>query len=190
MESRPGIIDSMFAMFLEKFKHPISGDPNNVRKTYTFQRDTLFLLILFLLFFPVKSVSSKGSNNNDSLNLELQVAMIFKILDFIQLSPESFKTSDKIFRIGVIGKSPILNKIKTLEGERIKGLQVKVELVENVNDAKNFHLLYICPKEIRRMPSVLIATEGAKTLTMSKAANFAKQGGMVNFYEKKRKDAF
>jgi len=116
--------------------------------------------------------------------------MIFKILDFIQWSPESFKTSNEVFRIGVMGKSPILRKIKTLEEERIKGLQVKVELVENVDNAKNFHLLYICPKEISRMPSVLMATEGAKTLTISKAVDFAKKGGMVNFYEKKGKMSF
>jgi hypothetical protein len=190
VESRLGIIDSMFAMFLEKLKRLIFGDQCRAQSTRISHWNTRFLLIVLLLFLPVKNVSGKGSNNNDSLNHELQVAMIFKILDFIQWRPESFKTSDKIFRIGVIGKSPILNKIKALEEERIKGLQVKVKLVENVNNAKNFHLLYICPKEIRRMPSVLMATEGAKTLTMSKAANFAKKGGMVNFYEKKGKMRF
>jgi len=148
------------------------------------------LLILFFLSFSTKNALGQESNRKDSLKSELQIAMIFKILDFIQWPSESFQFTDKTFRIGVFGKSPMFDAIRILEEETIKGLQVKVELVENINNAENFHLLYICPKEISRMPLVLAATENARTLTISKIFDFAKKGGMLNFYERRGKMRF
>jgi hypothetical protein len=149
-----------------------------------------FLLMLFFLSFSTRSALGQESNRKDSLKSELQVAMIYKILGFIQWPSESFEFSSKTFRIGVFGKSPMFDAIRILEEETIKGLQVKVELVENINNAEKFHLLYICPKEISRMPSVLAATENATTLTISKAVDFAKKGGILNFYEKRGKMRF
>jgi hypothetical protein len=148
------------------------------------------LLTLFFLSFSTKNVLGQESNSEDSLKSELQVAMIFKILDFIQWPSDSFKSSYKTFRIGVFGKSPMFDAIRILEEETIKDLQVKVELVENINKAKNFHILYVCPREISRISSILTATENAKTLTVSKTAGFAKKGGILNFYEKKGKMRF
>ncbi len=148
------------------------------------------LLILFFVTFSAKNALSQESNDSGTLKSELQVAMIFKMLDFIQWPPESFIAPNKIFRIGLIGKNPIFDAIKILEEEKIKGLQVKVELVENINNAKNFHLLYVSPREISKMPSILMATENAKALTISKTVDFAKKGGILNFYEKKGKMRF
>jgi hypothetical protein len=148
------------------------------------------LLVLSFVTFSTKNAFSQESNDDRTLKSELQVAMIFKMLDFIQWPPESFQISKKIFRIGVFWKSPMFDSIKILEEETIKGLQVKVELVENTNNAKNFHILYVSPKEISKISSILKTTEDAKTLTISKTAGFAKKGGILNFYEKKGKMRF
>ncbi len=147
-------------------------------------------LVLFLLIFPAKNVLSLESNSEESLKFELQVAMIFKILDFIEWPENSFQNSDKIFRIGVFGNSPMLGAIKQLEEETIKGLQVKVQLVENIRNTKNFHLLYVCPTQIDKLQSIITAVKNGNTLTMSKARGFAGKGGMINFYETSGKMRF
>jgi len=113
--------------------------------------------------------------------------MIYKILDFIQWPTNSFINSHKTFRIGVLGASPIFGSLKLLEEETIKDLQVKVELVENINNIKNFHLLYVCPKQINQMPFIVNAAMEGKTLTLSKTNGFAQRGGIINFYENKGK---
>jgi hypothetical protein len=148
------------------------------------------LSILLFLTFSSSNVIGQEPNNKESLKFELQVAMVYKILDFIQWPHNSFESSTKKFRIGVLGNSPILESLKLLKEERIKGLQVQVELVENINKINNFHLLYACPTQINKMPSILKAAEGGKTLTLSKANGFAKKGGMINFYEDKGKMRF
>ncbi len=177
-------------MILKKLKFFLFGYLYKTQRSCCMQWVVCAFLSSFFLVFSVENAFSEKSNSENFLKFELQVAMIFKILDFIQWPDFPFYNSNKIFRIGVFGNSPILEAIQLLEEETIKGLQVEVQLVENIRDAKKFHLLYVCPPKTDSLQSILNAIGDTKTLTISKVDGFAEKGGMINFYETKGKMRF
>jgi hypothetical protein len=81
-----------------------------------------------------------------------------------------------------LGKDPFGAYLEeTIKDESVNGHPLTLKRFSSVRQIDHCHILYINPSRSIRVENVLKQVRGKGMLTVSDAANFAKQGGMIHF---------
>jgi hypothetical protein len=121
---------------------------------------------------------------------EVKAAFIHNFTKFIDWSPDSFESETSPIRIGIMGKGPIDNPLMKLNGKKVQKRYVEVSRVNNLNNANEYHIIFINRSEKRRVRSILRTLKGTGILTVGDTPGFAEQCGVINFYLKNGKVRF
>lgn len=118
---------------------------------------------------------------------EVKAVFLFNFAQFVEW-PASKLPPDSSIVIGVLGKDPFGNYLdETVQNEIVNGHPLKIERYNNIRQVGNCHILFINPSRYIRVDNVLRTLKGKNILTVSDAAGFSKEGGMIHFINEKNR---
>lgn len=124
----------------------------------------------------------------NSREYNIKAVFLYNFTRFIDWPPNSFRSADAPFVIGILGDDPFHSAIdEAVAGEKAKGHSIIVQRYQNVQDIKNCHILFISNNEAGRLREILQALSNKNILTVSDIPEFATTGGIIRFMTKENK---
>ena len=158
----------------------VSGRANLVRTRRhapTLRRSCALTLLVLLLtgMFPARAQTSK--------EYQIKAAFLFNFAQFVEWPSAAFADASAPISIGVLGDDPFGPVLEqTVEGETINHRKLIIQRSQRVADLKGCHLVFISKSEKSRLTDILDSLGSASILTVSETENFARRGGIINFY--------
>jgi hypothetical protein len=82
-------------------------------------------------------------------------------------------------RLCVLGRDPFGGALGSLDGRQVHGHEVRVRLVDSVEQATECHIVFVSDSEERRMGLILRGLALRGVLTVSDIEGFAEAGGCI-----------
>ena len=143
-----------------------------------------------VFFAAISGILGYGTVPQKTATPEYQVKAVFlyNIAQFIEWPNDSSANEKSPLIIGILGRDPFGSYLDdTVKGEEINGRPLTIERYANIAAIKQCHILFIHASFAPKLPTIRKSLKGKGILTVSDASNFAKQGGMVRFFEQKNK---
>ena len=132
-------------------------------------------LWFFLFVFCSLAVSSRLFAQDYSFH----PVYIYNFTKYIQW-PSEKQTGD--FVIGVYGKSPIFEKLKSMATNRTVGAQkIVVKEFASIEDMQNCHIIFIPVGKSSSFPDVSSKVNSKPVLVITEKSGLSKQGSGINF---------
>jgi hypothetical protein len=133
----------------------------------------VFILIALLLigFSPQQQTESK--------EYELKAAFIYKFTNYIEWDSQ---TASDDFIIGILGNSPIENKLTEIGNtEKVNNKKIIIRKFNKLADISPCHILFISQKTSFSLEDILAKATSKGTLTVSEKRGYAAHGTNINF---------
>ncbi len=142
------------------------------------------LLFLTTLFYPVIS----HAENFDQHEYSLKAVFLERFTRFIDWPETKMPEHDnQSFVIAVIGNPQFANLLSDIyQKKKIKGKQVIIQNIDQIEKMDNPNLLYIAPHSNQKLSVILEQARRIPVLTIADTDGFAKKGVMINFYMSKK----
>ena len=136
----------------------------------------LALLVLLLSgMFPARAQTPK--------EYQIKAAFLFNFAQFVEWPSAAFADASAPISIGVLGDDPFGPVLdQTVQGETINHRKLIIQRSQRVEDLKGCHLVFISKSEKSRLTDIFDSLGSASILTVSETENFARRGGIINFY--------
>jgi len=128
-----------------------------------------FLVFLSIVFFTCTPSYASANAIED----KLKALYIVRIAEFIEWPETTEKTS---FNICISKDSPIAEQLQLLQIDTVNKLTLHIVTLNNASSSLDCDIIYMTKENVP--PSIT----QHPILTMSSAPNFARQGGMIEFY--------
>jgi len=134
------------------------------------------LLVLILCgLFSARAQTSK--------EYQIKAAFLFNFAQFVEWPSAAFADASSSISIGVLGDDPFGPVLdQTIQGESINHRKLIIQRSQRVADLKGCHLVFISKSERSRLPDIFDSLGSSSVLTVSETENFARRGGIINFY--------
>lgn len=130
---------------------------------------------LFIVFFLL------GFNTGSQTEVEeyrLKAAFIFNFTKFIEWENHD----SKVFKIGVIGASPIAASLEEISHTKtVNNKKITIENYNNPDEINDCNILFIPADNKFSLEEILSKTKNKNMLTVSEQSGFARQGTGINF---------
>lgn len=118
----------------------------------------------------------------------MKAVFLFNFTQFVEWPANAFDSPDAPFIIGVLGNDPFGDYLgETVKGEKMNEHPLSVRHFKDLREMQPCHLLYIAYSDPQKIKETLNALRGRKTLTVSDSENFARDGGMIRFFNRDNK---
>ncbi len=98
---------------------------------------------------------------------------------------------DSAFIIGVLGDDPFKGALESFyQDNTIKKHRVEIRHFNNIEQAKNCHMLFVSHSIEKQLPQIVKATRGFPLITIGETKSYARRGVMINFYIEQNKIRF
>ncbi len=122
---------------------------------------------------------------------QVKAVFLFNFLQFVEWPPAAFPNDDTPIRIGILGDDPFGPALEeTVRDETINKRRLVVSRSHRVEDLRDCHLVFISKSESRRIDAILAQFSNRPVLTVSEVDGFARQGGIIAFYQDGKKVRF
>ena len=112
----------------------------------------------------------------------VKAAFLVRFGQFIEWPAETFKATDGVFVIGVIGSTPVLEGLQQLAGNRAAaGRAVSVHAIRSGSDLPHMHVLFVGTSERSRMAEHVASVAGRSVLVVGEWDEAIAQGAAINF---------
>jgi hypothetical protein len=137
--------------------------------------------LTLLLFVSLSGMSSARAQT--SKEYQIKAAFLFNFAQFVEWPAAAFADASAPISIGVLGDDPFGAVLdQTIEGETINHRKLIVQRSQRVTDLKGCHLVFISKSEKLHLADIFDSLGSASVLTVSETENFARRGGIINFY--------
>lgn len=163
-----------------------SGDPQvNVfsarqRRCIRHMADLYRLLTLLLatcLFLSTVDNQARAEENYPEG--AVKAVMLYNLPDFAEWPAAALQKSDRQIHACLLGKMPFQKDYEPFNGRQLKGRELSIRPVEDVENIEDCHLVFITPTSRNQLSSTLESLSGKSILTISDTRDFAKAGGMI-----------
>ena len=114
---------------------------------------------------------------------QIKAAFLFNFAQFVEWPSAAFADASAPISIGVLGDDPFGPVLdQTVQGETINHRKLIIQRSQRVEDLKGCHLVFISKSEKSRLTDIFDSLGSASILTVSETENFARRGGIINFY--------
>jgi len=125
-----------------------------------------------------------------SREYQIKAAFLFHLAQFVEW-PSTVPANGAPFCIGVLGPNPFEDALdKITRGESINGRPIAVRYSRRIQDLENCQIIFIHRDERPRTDEILKKLSGQPILTVGDFDDFARDGGIINFYLKDNKVSF
>jgi len=133
----------------------------------------LIVIALMVFGFSLKS--------GDRPMHEIHSMLMFNFIKYVEW-PADAKAGN--FVIAVVGDENVASTIQNFYSNRtVKGQNVKVVNVDNVDAISNAHVLYLSDNKSREFDAALSKFTGKSTLMITDKSGLGKKGSCINFQE-------
>lgn len=154
---------------------------------------TTFVHVFLFLFFCARIFAPDKTSAQSAVSKEYQIkaVFLFNFIQFIVWPENAFPDTNAPFAIGVLGDDPFGAALaETVQGETIRNRKIVIEHSKEIKDLKNCQLIFISKSESRQATEILASLGSAPALTVGDFENFARSGGVINFYLQEKKVRF
>jgi hypothetical protein len=118
-----------------------------------------------------------------SKEYQVKAALLLNFVEFIQWPQSVFPDAQSPITIGVLGDDPFGSALEqTFQDESVEGRKVVIKRSKQLADLKTCHLLFICRSEKDRLGDILESLNDTSVVTVGDMDDFARRGGIINFY--------
>ena len=118
-----------------------------------------------------------------SKEYQLKAAFLYNFAQFVQWPEAAFPEASTPISIGVLGDDPFGVALdRVVQGESINNRKLIIKRSRQLDDLQSCHLLFISKSEKGRLAQILASLEARSILTVGETEQFAKRGGVINFF--------
>jgi len=147
-----------------------------------------FVCCILLLACALGSAASIGApGGRESVDREVpeykvKAAFLYNFVRFIEWPHHAFPAPESPLIVGIIGEDPFEGLLdKMLEGKSLDKRPFLVKRLRSSADSRECHIIFISASATGRLPLILNSIERSPILTVGEEAEFARQGGIINF---------
>jgi hypothetical protein len=122
---------------------------------------------------------------------QIKAAFLLNFIQFVQWPAAAFSGPDAPLCIGVLGNDPFGPALEeAVRGASSQHHKLTILRPQRIEDLTNCQLVFVSASENQRAPAILAKLESQPVMTVGEEADFAKQGGTINFYREQNKVRF
>jgi len=130
------------------------------------------ILFAFILLAPLNALAQKPTQ------FDVEAAYLFNFAKYVRWPPHDPGN----FEICVLGSDPFGNSLDQItHGEKINGEQLTLRHLQVASDALTCRIVFLGSTESKHLAQDLTLLSGRPILTVSDIANFASNGGEIQF---------
>lgn len=147
--------------------------------------------LLAIMLFALPGLPRPGWADPPKLGeYEVKAGFLYNFINFIKW-PEETPDNTDAFVLAVSGaRSPVKTIANALAGETIHGRPIKVIAVDELFRASEAQMIFILASSPLEPEKILLHLKGKPIITVGEVADFAQQGGMINFITQANKIRF
>jgi hypothetical protein len=154
--------------------------------TGTFPGGKSLWLLVWLLLLGGLSARSATVPEND-----VKAAFLYNFTKFVVWPEEAFPSTNAPIRFAVFGDEEFGSRLKLLlNDKRAHGRSFEVQTINNGQEARNFHIVFVPGADSRRALPVLEATNKRPILTIGESEQFLELGGVISLFFEEAQLAF
>lgn len=151
--------------------------------------------ILQLLFVIVGILVINGrllaqQTAEEIFEYQVKAAFLFNFIKFVDWPDDVLPDTLDTMTIGVVGQGPLNTAIRSIAGKKVKDREIIIKFFGKFQEIHFSHVLFVNESEMENRKAVLKLLEGSSTLTVGEFKNFARDGGVINFFKHKNKVRF
>lgn len=112
---------------------------------------------------------------------KIKAGLVYNFLKYTSWPANAAGSGNTGLRVCLLGDGPFDSYLYPLQGRMAQQYVIVIKKITKAEDARNCSLLYIHQDREDVLPQILQALKGWHVLTISDIAQFAAQGGMVEF---------
>ena len=148
------------------------------------------LLVAGALAFALTPAPAQAQSH-PSREYQIKAVFLFNFIQFVDWPQASFSDDTAPLRIGILGDDPFGPALEeAVRGESLRSRPLVLRRSQRVEDLADCQLLFICKSEQRKIDDILSRLGSRPVLTVSEASGFARQGGIIAFYQDGKKVRF
>jgi hypothetical protein len=122
---------------------------------------------------------------------QIKAVFLFNFVQFAQWPESAFASPTDPIRIGVLGESPFANSLAdAVAGETVRQRPIVIHRATRLEEIMNCHVVFVCRSERAQVAPILAALGNRPVLTVGDMPDFARRGGIINFYLEGQKVRF
>ena len=121
---------------------------------------------------------------------DVEAAYLYQFGRYVEW-PSDLVNASPTFDICVLGTDALGEALReVVAGKAITGRQVAAKRIIGLNESTDCRIPFVSSSENARVPEILKALEGTRTLTVGRGADFTRRGGMIGFTSDDRRVRF
>ena len=142
-------------------------------------------ILIMLIFINSNLVFAILANNQTVEEKTLVAAYIERFTRFIEWGPTSeVNKNNTPFIIGVYQDNSLVEIFEnTYINQKIKNKNIKVVLIENMNNLKNINILYLPPGKYSNLDNIILICKKESILSVGFSQGLAEKGVIINLYK-------
>jgi len=145
----------------------------------------LLVAAILMLIAPLAWAFGSQDGDDDSATAgeyQIKAAFLFNFAKFVDWPPRKFTEPNSPLIIGIVGSDPFGGLLEEqVQDQRINDRTVVVKHVEDIEELRKCHIIFICRSESDRLGSILNEVRGDNVLTVGETDKFISKGGIINF---------
>ena len=114
---------------------------------------------------------------------QVKAAFLLNFVQFVEWPDSAFLSPEAPFVVAVLGDDPFGQILEeTFADQSPHGRRVVIRRSRQVEDLAGSHLLFVSRSEKDRLSQVLASLRDGSVLTVGDIDDFARRGGVINFY--------
>ncbi len=143
-----------------------------------------------LALFALWAVMTGGvhAEDKDIHEDEVKAAFVYNFAKFVEWPPGKINES---ITLCILGDSPLgFSALKTIDGRTAQDKQLVTKLLNNSNEIKDCHIVFIAASERKKLAQLLKIAHQQHALTVSDMDEFAEAGGAIGLVKTDEKIRF
>jgi len=138
------------------------------------------LALACLLAVGLRSAEAQSAQSKE---YHVKAACLLNFVQFIEWPAAAFPQPSTPITIGILGEDPFGDILeRTFQDESVQGRALVVKRSRQVEDLKTCHVLFVSKSEKPQVGEILASVGGTNIVTVGEIEDFAKRGGIINFY--------
>ena len=122
---------------------------------------------------------------------QVKAVFLFNFIQFVEWPATAFPSADAPIRVGVFGNDPFNGALETaVHGEKVRQRPIVIERSSRLEALRDCHVVFVCRSEREHVSTILAVMAGRPVLTVGEVPDFARRGGVINFYLEGQKVRF
>lgn len=144
--------------------------------------DTKRLKILLITMLAMACVLCPALAQQEVSEYQIKAAFLYNFAKFVDWPACNACPDSDTFFIGILGKDPFGEEIRTIAGKTVKGKTLVVLTAETLDELKSCQVIFIGTTVQKDLAAVLHHLQKRPVLTVGDTPGFAEAGVMINLY--------